>query len=211
MDTGEVYGPWKPEPQLIGYARVSTEDQSAQMQIDALLAAGVPERWVYTETVSGVSKRRRQLDLAIKCCRKDDTLVVWKLDRVGRSMLDLLKRMQQLDDKGVNFRSLTEGIDTSTPAGRLIFHVIGALAQFERDLVVERTREGVRARIARGLPHGGQTKMTPEMRAKVLGMMREGKGVTEICKALKISSGTIYNHFPGGPTKWRNAPDETEG
>ncbi|MEL6746249.1 MAG: recombinase family protein [Pseudomonadota bacterium] len=206
----EIYGPFQPSVKLVGYARVSTEDQSVQMQVDALVTHGVPRGAIYTETVSGVSKKREVLDVCMKRCREGDTLVVWKLDRIGRSMLDLLKRMQELDESGVKFRSLTEGIDTSTPAGRLIFHVIGALAQFERDLIVERTREGVKARIARGLPHGGQTKMTPKMRARVLALMREGKGVTEIARATKLSPGTIYNHFPGGPAKWRDVTETDE-
>ncbi len=191
------------EPRLVGYARISTADQKLQMQIDALVKAGVDPAMIYSEQVSGVSTRRWQLDLAIKACAPGDTLVVWKLDRVGRSMLDLLGRMKKLEDAGIGFKSLTEGIDTTTPGGRLIMHVMGALAQFERDLVVERTRAGVRAHIARGGKHGREKIMTPERYRQAKKMFEAGASARDVAKKFGIQPQTVYNYFPGGPQKYR--------
>lgn len=187
---------------MVGYARVSTAEQSLQMQIDALIRAGVEPDNIFSEQVSGVSVRRYQLSLAIKTCRKGDTLVVWKLDRMGRSLLDLLAKFHKLEAAGVRFKSLTEGIDTTTPGGRLLMHMMGALAQFERDLVVERTRAGVRAHIARGGKIGAERKMTDAAQKQALAMFRAGKSVREIAAALKVKPQTIYNYYPGGPAKW---------
>ena len=187
----------------IGYARVSTEEQSVDMQVAALIKSGVDPDNIYSENVSGVSKRRYQLDLAIKRCRKGDTLVVWKLDRVGRSLLDLLARIDKLEKKGVGFKSLTEGIDTTTPGGRLILHVMAALAEFERDLVVERTREGVRRYIEKGGKIGRELVMTEEVRQKVLALFKKGASASEAAKAVGVKPQTIYKHFPGGPSKHR--------
>src|SRR5262245_16837105 len=135
---------------LIGYARVSTAEQSLDLQRDALLRAGVLPENIHEEHVSGVADKRPKLDLAYKDMRAGDTLVVWKLDRVGRSMINLLNRMKALEEMGVGFRSITEGIDTTTSWGTLIMHIMGALAQFERDLVVERTKTGMAAARERG-------------------------------------------------------------
>lgn len=174
-----------------------------QMQIDALTKAGVDPDLIYSEQVSGVSKRRWQLDLAIKACGPGDTLVVWKLDRVGRSLLDLLARLKKLEDAGIGFKSLTEGIDTTTPGGRLIMHVMGALSQFERDLIVERTRAGVKAHIARGGKHGRDQIMTAERCKEALQMFKAGASAREVAKRFKVQPQTIYNYFPGGPEKYR--------
>lgn len=181
---------------------MSTAEQSLQMQIDALTKAGVDPNAIYSEHVSGVSKRRFQLELAIKACSRGDTLVVWKLDRVGRSLLDLLGKMNRMEAASIGFKSLTEGIDTTTPGGRLIMHVMGALAQFERDLIVERTRAGVRAHIARGGKIGAERKMTPEAQATALAMLKDGKTVREVAAELGVKPQTVYNYFPGGPAKW---------
>lgn len=191
------------ETRLIGYARISTAEQSLQMQIDALVKAGVSPDMIYSEQVSGVSNRRWQLDLAIKACQPGDTLVVWKLDRVGRSLLDLLARLKKLEDAGVGFKSLTEGIDTTTPGGRLIMHVMGALSQFERDLVVERTRAGVKAHIARGGRHGREKIMTADKCREALKMFKTGATTREVAKRFGVQPQTIYNYFPGGPEKYR--------
>lgn len=186
------------ERRLVGYARVSTSEQSVQMQVDALLKAGVHRDNIHTESVSGVSRRRPALERAYLDLQEGDTLVVWKLDRIGRSLLDLLDRMKRLDDMKCGFRSLTEGIDTTTPGGKLIMHVMGALAQFERDLIVERTRAGVRAHIERGGKIGAELIMTPKLVKKARAMLRRGDSVASVAKALKVSTGTIYNYFPGG-------------
>jgi DNA invertase Pin-like site-specific DNA recombinase len=189
---------------LVGYARVSTSDQSAQMQIDALVKAGVHEDNIWWETASGVSRKRHALEKALMDAREGDILVVWKLDRVGRSLLDLLGIMKRLDDNGVGFKSLTEGIDTTTPAGRLILHVIGALAQFERDLIVERTRAGVKAHRERGGKIGQPLKMTPERMQEAVEMIKAGMPVKAVAGYFKVSPATIYNHLAGTITALRD-------
>src|SRR5690606_3644790 len=133
----------QPTGRLIGYARVSTPDQSVDMQLDALRRAGVPEDNLWWETKSGIRSKRPRLELALTQAVRGDTTVVFKLDRLGRSLRDLIDKLADLDKRGIGFRSLTEGIDTTTPIGRFAFHMLGALAQFERDLTVERTRHGM--------------------------------------------------------------------
>lgn len=168
------------------------------MQVDALLKAGVHRDNIHTESVSGVSRRRPALERAYLDLQEGDTLVVYKLDRVGRSLLDLLDRIKRLEAMGCGFWSLSEKIDTTTPGGRLLMRVMGALAQFERDLIVERTREGVRAHIARGGKIGAETKMTADKVQKAHKMLSKNRSVAEVAKTLKVSTGTIYNYFPGG-------------
>lgn len=187
----------------IGYARVSTDDQSLDMQIAALEKAGVKSDCIYSEKISGVSKKREQLALAIEACRPGDTFVVWKLDRMGRSLLDLLDKLKQLEDKGVGFRSITEGIDTTTPGGRLILHMMAALAEFERDLVVERTREGVKRYIEKGGQIGRERQMTDEAIATVSDMFKQGASAAEAARAVGVTPQCIYRYFPGGPSKYR--------
>ena len=182
---------------LVGYARVSTAEQSPAMQIEALERAGVHPDNVWHERRSGVGRRRPELEKALMDARRGDTFVVWKLDRIGRSLLDLLAIMKQLDDNGVGFRSLTEGIDTTTPAGRLILHVIGALAQFERDLIVERTKAGVKAHVARGGKIGQPPKMTPDKVKEAMKMIQDGKRVREVAAYFNVATATIYNHLAG--------------
>ena len=173
------------------------------MQIDALVKAGVDAGAIYSEQVSGVSKRRYQLSLAMKACRPGDTLVVWKLDRIGRSLLDLLDKMHRLEADGIGFKSLTEGIDTTTPGGRLIMHVMGALAQFERDLIVERTRTGVRRHMEQGGRIGAEKKMTAEKVKLAMTLFKKGKTAREVAITIGVKPQTIYNYFPGGPEKYR--------
>lgn len=145
---------------LVGYARVSTADQSADLQVDALTAAGA-ER-VFVETASGATDARPELARAIDYLREGDVLVVWRLDRLGRSLRHLIDQVNALEARGVGFRSLTEAIDTTTAGGRLVFHVFGALGEFERELIVERTRAGLAAARARGRRGGRPKVMTPE-------------------------------------------------
>ena len=127
------------EGMKIGYARVSTEDQRMDLQIDALRAAGVEEDWIYHEKTSGKRSSRPALDECMKCLRRGDTLVVYKMDRLGRSLKELVNIMERLDKHNIGFKSLTEAIDTTTAGGRLVFHIFAALAQFEREIIVERT------------------------------------------------------------------------
>jgi len=134
----------------IGYARTSREDQRLDLQINALLKDGIEEKYIHKEQVSALAKKRPQFELALKRCRPGDTLVVWKLDRLGRSVQQLIETVNDLEVRGVDFRSLTEGFDTSTAMGTLIFHVMAALAQVERDLTAERTEAGIQAAKERG-------------------------------------------------------------
>lgn len=183
---------------LVGYARVSTAEQSLDMQIAALIEAGVDSSAIYREQISGASPRRPARDMALKHLREGDTLVVWKLDRVGRNLMDLLTFMQRLDAMGVGFVSLQDTIDTSTPIGRCMLALLGAFAQFERDLIVERTRAGVRRAKERGVRFGREPKMTDAVKEKVEALVRAGEPVSVIAKAVKVSEMTIRRHYPGG-------------
>jgi DNA invertase Pin-like site-specific DNA recombinase len=182
-------------PRLVGYARVSTDDQNLDMQISALVNAGVHEENIHSEHRSAVAERRPKLMMALHDARQGDTFVVWKLDRLARDMTDLLGFMKHFEDHGIAFRSLTEGVDTSTPAGKLLFHVIGALAQFERDLVVERTNAGIAAHRARGGKIGQPKKIAGKKRERVIAMLKAGKKVVTIAAAVGVSPATIYNNF----------------
>lgn len=184
-------------PRLVGYARVSTAEQNLDLQVGALKAAGVLDDNLWMEKVSAAASRRPQLELALIDVREGDTFVVWKLDRLGRSLLDLLGRMKDLEDRGINFKSLTEGIDTKTPAGKLLMHVIGALAQFERDLIVERTKAGVAEYKARGGRMGQPPKLGPEDIKKAMKMIEGGKSVREVAASFGVVPATIYNNLRG--------------
>lgn len=144
------------EPHLIGYARVSTRDQDPQMQIDALLKAGVDERDIFYETVSGAAKRRPQFDAMMKDAREGDVIVFWKLDRLGRSVRQVLDTIAKLDAKGARIKCLTQPIDTTTPLGRLILVILAAVAEMERELGLERTRAGLERARSEGR-RGGST------------------------------------------------------
>ena len=177
---------------LIGYARVSTADQSVQMQIDALMAAGIAKENIFSENMSGIKKNRPELANALRMLREGDTLVVWKLDRIARSIAHLIEVMDELEKKGVAFRSLTEGLETKTPAGKMIFHVIGAMAQLERDLIVERTRAGVKAAQARGVKFGAKHVIDPKDMPEIWEQVNQ-KGITKvaIAKKYKVTVQTI--------------------
>lgn len=177
--------------ELLGYARVSTLEQNADLQRDALSAAGC---WrVFTDHVSGVREQRPELDRVLEALRPGDTLVVWRLDRLGRSLRHLIDVATDLATREVGFRSLTESIDTTTPGGRLIFHMFGALAQFERELVRERTLAGLASARARGRNGGRPTIMTADKLAAAQRMyaQRELSG-EQIARALGVSRSTLY-------------------
>lgn len=135
---------------LVGYARVSTDDQRLDLQLDALRKAGVPESQMFMEHISGVSTNRKQFKKALRHLREGDTLVVWKLDRLGRSLKELVHLAEDFKNRGINFHSLTEHIDTATAMGSMIFHIMACFAQFERDLISERTKAGLQAARERG-------------------------------------------------------------
>ena len=183
---------------LIGYARVSTAEQNLAMQLDALRKAGVLDDNLYSEHISGVAQKRPQLEMAISDAREGDTFIVWKLDRMGRSLLDLLDKLRKLEREGVKFKSITEGIDTTTPGGRLILHVMGSLAQFERDLVVERTRAGVKRHIEAGGKIGAERILTADKLTKIHKRLSKGESVASVAKAFGVSTQAIYHYFPGG-------------
>lgn len=178
----------------IGYARVSTDDQRMDLQRDALTAAGCEK--VFTDTASGAKAARPGLAEALAFARKGDVLVVWRLDRLGRSLPELVKVVGELEAAGVGFESVTERIETNSAAGRLVFHVFAALAEFERRLIVERTHAGLEAARARGRK-GGRPALPPEKVAAIQAMAVGNRSVSEICKALKIGRSTLYKYAPG--------------
>lgn len=189
---------------LIGYARVSTAEQSLEMQIDNLVKAGVARGNIHVEKVSAAVSHRPKLAWALDHLRSGDTLVVWKMDRVARSLADLMKRIKQIEESGANFRSLTESIDTTTPGGRLIFHVLGALGEFERDLVRERTRAGVKSAMERGVKFGQPPKLAPKQIAQAQRMRDRGLSVLSIAKHFDVAHTTIYS-WTVGPKRPRRA------
>ena len=174
------------------------------MQIAALVNAGVLTENIHAEHVSAVAKRRPKLELALMDARSQDTFVVWKLDRLARDMSDLLRILKQLDAQGVSFKSLTEGFDTSTPVGKLLIHVLGALAQFERDLVVERTKAGVAAHRARGGKVGQPAKIVGKKFERGERMLKAGKSVTMVAAALGTTPTTVYSTYTSEKIReWR--------
>src|ERR687890_470573 len=159
---------------LVGYARVSTSDQTLDLQHDALTTAGCTK--IFTDTASGAQAERKGLSEAISYVRAGDTLVVWKLDRLGRSLKDLITRITELNDRKIGFKSLTENIDTTTSGGKLIFHIFGALAEFERDIIKERTNAGLTAARARGRQGGRpRSSLSDDRKLQMARQMYENK------------------------------------
>jgi DNA invertase Pin-like site-specific DNA recombinase len=179
---------------LLGYARVSTTDQQPQLQVDALERVGCYR--VFTETASGARADRPVLEQVLDQLRPGDTLVVWKLDRLGRSLRHLVDTVTGLAEREIGFRSLQEAIDTTTPGGKLVFHVFAALAEFERDLIRERTAAGLAAARARGR-HGGRPSVMTAHKLKVAeDMYRSGQyTVAAIATTLGVSRASIYRHL----------------
>ena len=189
---------------LLGYARVSTTEQDASLQLDALRAAGCLK--VFTDKASGSLDRRPQLDRLLDQLRPGDTIVVWRLDRLGRSLKHLIQLIEDLAEKDVGFRSLTEGMDTTTSGGKLIFQIFGALAEFERSLIRERTMAGLAAARSRGRVGGRPPVMTPE-KIKVARDLYRARDLTveEIAKTIGVSRKTVYRHLVD-PPKEASAP-----
>jgi DNA invertase Pin-like site-specific DNA recombinase len=182
---------------LIGYARVSTLDQTLALQQDALTAAGCEH--IYTDTVSGSVTNRPGLTQALSHLRAGDTLVVWRLDRLGRSLSHLMETVRELHGQGIGFRSLQEQIDTTTSGGKLVFHVFGALAEFERDLIRERTHAGLAAARARGRLFGRPHALTPKQVKQLQSLAQDERTtVGEICETLGISRATYYRYIASG-------------
>ena len=182
----------------IGYARVSTDDQTLDLQLDALTKAGCAR--IFRDTVSGATAERRGLREALDHLRAGDTLVVWRLDRLGRSLRHLIDTMTTLEQRGVGFRSLTEAIDTTTSGGKLIFHIFGALAEFERDLIRERTHAGLAAARARGRLGGRPKKLADPKQLELARTLYDGgqTDIDTICATLGISRATLYRYLKHG-------------
>ncbi len=178
----------------IGYARVSTTDQHLDLQTDALHAAGC-ER-LFSDTVSGAKVDRSGLTAALDACRPGDTLVVWKLDRLGRSLPHLVETVRDLVARGVGFKSLQESIDTTTSGGKLIFHIFASLAEFERDLIRERTNAGLSAARARGRKGGRPKGVVDTNKQKAALALRNdtSRSVSEICEILGVCRNTYYKY-----------------
>lgn len=175
---------------LIGYARVSTAEQDTALQTDALRKAGCDK--IFEDTVSGAKADRPGLAAALAYVREGDALVVWRLDRLGRSLPHLIETIGALEARGVGFRSLTEAIDTTTSGGRLIFHVFGALGQFERDLIRERTKAGLTAAAARGRKGGRKPVVTAEKLQRAREHLANGLTVREAAARLKVGKTALY-------------------
>lgn len=177
---------------LIGYARVSTIDQNTNLQTDALKAAGCKK--IFIDKMSGTKSERPELTKLKEQLREGDTLVVWRLDRLGRSLKDLIDWINYLDSQKVSLKSLQESIDTGTSTGKLVFHIFGALAEFERNLIVERTKAGLAA--ARGIKGGRKPKLDAT-KQKIAQTMYDAKNQTikEICETLKVTKPTLYKYL----------------
>lgn len=179
--------------QRIGYARVSTDDQNLDLQRDALHKASC--KTIYEETASGKSADRPQLENCLKAVRTGDTLVVWRLDRLGRSLPDLVKIISDLAASGVAFESITEQIETSSATGKLVFHLFAALAEFERNLIRERTRAGLAAARARGRKGGRKPSLNAKQVREIRALLRDPEAqVSEVAKKYAISRTTLYKH-----------------
>lgn len=175
---------------IVGYARVSTQDQSLDLQSDTLKAAGCED--VFSEKITGKQRERPELQNCLRILRKGDVLVVWKLDRLARSLKDLVELITELESKQVGFRSITEAIDTTTAGGKLVFHIFGALAEFEHNLIRERTLAGLAAARARGRKGGRKPSMSPSDIKKAIAMLLDPQITkTEVAKHFGVSRVTL--------------------
>lgn len=179
---------------LIGYARISTQDQNLDLQKDNLLKAGCEK--IFDDIASGAKTERNGLKEALEYARSGDVLVVWKLDRLGRSLKHLIEVVSGLEKRNIGFKSLSENIDTTTPGGKLIFHVFGALAEFERELIRERTKAGLTAARARGRTGGRKRKMTSKQVEMAFNLINDpNNAIDDICDQFKISRPTLYRYI----------------
>ncbi len=192
---------------LVGYARVSTQDQSPHLQLDALSAAGCEK--LFEEKASGAQRDRPQLSAAIDYMRNGDTLVVWKLDRLARSLKQLIETVEGLEARGIGFRSLTESIDTTNSGGRLIFHIFAALAEFERSIIRERTMAGLKSARERGRLGGRPPAMNERDVAAARALLSDQNiTVKEVARRVGVSVSTLYQHIPAArATATRQEPE----
>lgn len=182
---------------IAGYIRVSTNEQNTALQKNALESAGCEQ--IFEDKISGKHTNRPGLNKLLKTLTEGDTLVVWKLDRLGRSMRHLVTLIEEMRQRGINFRSLTDSIDTATPMGRFFFHVMGALAEMERELIVERTRAGLAAARAEGRIGGRRPKLSEEQWAQAGRLLASGESRRRVALIYDIGLSTLYKKFPGAP------------
>lgn len=182
----------------IGYARVSTDEQELNLQIDSLKKAGCTDEFIYTDKISGAKSSRPGLDKCLKELKSGDTLIVWRLDRLGRSMSHLVNLIESLLENNIGFKSIQDGaIDTTTASGELMFNIFSALAQFERRLIQERTKAGLDAARARGKLGGRPKKSASDPKVRMAQEMNKNKSLSikEICDSLEISRATFYRYL----------------
>jgi len=189
---------------LVGYARVSTDDQNLNLQRDALDQAGCEQ--IFKDQLSGAKAERPGLHQALQYARAGDTIVVWRLDRLSRSLKDLIEMVTLLESKGIGLKSLQEAIDTSSSSGKLIFHIFGALAEFERNLIRERTQAGLQAARARGRKGGRPKSLNKDKQALAVKLYDEKKHtVDQICEMMGISKPTLYKYIDAAKgSQWKN-------
>ncbi|MHA7297718.1 recombinase family protein [Pseudarthrobacter sp. MDT3-1] len=185
---------------LLGYVRVSTTDQHGQMQFDALTAAGVPEEQIYFDRLSGAkaAKERPGLSALLSYSRRDDTVLVYRIDRLGRSLIDVLNTVAEMQERGIGLRSLVDGIDPSTPSGRLQLGLFATLAEYERELINERVRAGVMAAKARGVKFGQKPVKQETVEAKLevaRQLLSQGKTATRVAETVGWSRATLYRYL----------------
>ena len=185
---------WMVIRMMIGYARVSTQDQNLDLQTEALTRARCEK--IYEDKISGVRAERPGLTRALEMLREGDTLVVWKLDRLGRSVKQLVDMVGELHKRGIQFKSLTDAIDTGTPAGRFFFHVMASLAEMERELIIERTRAGLDAAKQLGRKGGRKPKMTSSKIESAKKLLASGISPRDVAKDLGVSVPTLYRWLP---------------
>ena len=198
------------EPRVVGYARVSTGGQDLKLQLDALKAAGVTKADIFTDKVSGSTTARPGLDRCLQALQSGDTLLVWRLDRLGRSLRHLVDLVENLRQRGVGFKSIRDGaVDTTSASGKLDFHIFTALAEFERDLIRERTKAGLAAARARG-SNGGRPRIPADHPRVVMATKMfadRSMPVAEICRSLRISRVTLYRYVSAAPGKMSHRPE----
>lgn len=181
----------------VGYSRVSTIDQHPELQIDALKKAGC-ER-IFEDKLSGSTTKRPGLQRCLKTLQEGDRLVIWRMDRLARNLRDLIGLLEDFDKRGIQFQSLTEQLDTNTPGGKLIFHIFGALAEFERALIIERTREGMKAARSRGIRAGRKAKLSRQQIEHARRLIDEGQYRWQVADLLSVSRATLYRSLERRP------------
>jgi DNA invertase Pin-like site-specific DNA recombinase len=178
-----------------GYVRISTVDQNADMQLKALQRAGCAK--IFKDERSGVAAKRPALSRCLKTLAAGDTLIVWKLDRLARSLRDLIAMTEDFHQRGIQFRSLTEEINTATPGGKLTFHIFAALAEFERGLIIERTREGMKAARAHGVKSGPKPRLARQQIDHARQLLEDGRRREEVADLFQVSRTTLYRALLG--------------